>query len=79
MLLLACPGRKARPMLTKKWLVCPRFNIECEIANQLFVCQVMPGDNVEMVCELVHDIAAEVGTRFTLREGGKTGKCLRPS
>ncbi|TFY83597.1 hypothetical protein EWM64_g423 [Hericium alpestre] len=33
---------------------------------------VMPGDNVEMVCELVHDVAAEVGSRFTLREGGKT-------
>jgi len=33
---------------------------------------VMPGDNVELVCELVHDVAAEVGTRFTLREGGKT-------
>lgn len=35
---------------------------------------VMPGDNVEMVCDLVHDVAAEVGTRFTLREGGKTSK-----
>lgn len=33
----------------------------------------MPGDNVEMVCDLVHDVAAEVGSRFTLREGGKTG------
>jgi elongation factor Tu len=33
----------------------------------------MPGDNVELVCELVHNVAAEVGTRFTLREGGKTG------
>jgi len=33
---------------------------------------VMPGDNVEMVCELVHEAAAEIGTRFTLREGGKT-------
>ncbi|KAI9445197.1 elongation factor Tu [Lactarius indigo] len=33
---------------------------------------VMPGDNVEMVCDLVHDVAAEVGSRFTLREGGKT-------
>lgn len=32
----------------------------------------MPGDNVEMVCNLVHDVAADVGTRFTLREGGKT-------
>lgn len=35
---------------------------------------VMPGDHVEMVCDLVHDAAVEVGTRFTLREGGKTGK-----
>ena len=25
--------------------------------------QVMPGDNVELVCDLVHDVAAEVGTR----------------
>ena len=24
---------------------------------------VMPGDNVELVCELVHDVAAEVGSR----------------
>ena len=24
---------------------------------------VMPGDNVELVCDLVHDVAAEVGTR----------------
>jgi len=33
---------------------------------------VMPGDNIEMVCDLVHDVAAEIGSRFTLREGGKT-------
>jgi len=33
---------------------------------------VMPGDNVELMCELVHNVAAEVGTRFTLREGGRT-------
>ncbi|KAN0066136.1 translation elongation factor Tu [Thecaphora frezii] len=33
---------------------------------------VMPGDNVELDGELVHDIALEVGSRFTLREGGKT-------
>lgn len=39
---------------------------------------VMPGDNVEMVCDLVHDAAAEVGTRFTLREGGKTSKRFYP-
>ncbi len=34
----------------------------------------MPGDNVDLVGELVHDVAMEVGSRFTLREGGKTGK-----
>ncbi|ORX58716.1 elongation factor Tu [Hesseltinella vesiculosa] len=33
---------------------------------------VMPGDNIEMNCELVHDIALEEGQRFTIREGGKT-------
>ncbi|EIW64407.1 translation elongation factor Tu [Trametes versicolor FP-101664 SS1] len=33
---------------------------------------VMPGDNVEMVCTLHNDVAGEVGSRFTLREGGKT-------
>jgi len=35
---------------------------------------VLPGDNVRMHCDLVHDVAAEVGTRFTLHEGGKTGE-----
>jgi len=33
---------------------------------------VMPGDNVEMVCDLVHDTPMELGSRFSLREGGKT-------
>ncbi|KAJ7487678.1 elongation factor Tu [Mycena galericulata] len=33
---------------------------------------VMPGDNVELVCELGTDLGCEVGTRFTLREGGRT-------
>ncbi|KAE8225056.1 hypothetical protein CF326_g7929 [Tilletia indica] len=33
---------------------------------------VMPGDNIELVGELVHDVALEEGSRFTLREGGKT-------
>ncbi|KAF6765983.1 elongation factor Tu [Ephemerocybe angulata] len=33
---------------------------------------VMPGDNVEMVCDLVFDVALEIGTRFTLREANKT-------
>ena len=33
---------------------------------------VMPGDNVELVGELINDVALEVGSRFTLREGGRT-------
>ncbi|KAL1923177.1 uncharacterized protein VTP21DRAFT_9553 [Calcarisporiella thermophila] len=33
---------------------------------------IMPGDNVQMECELVHDMAMEPGMRFTIREGGKT-------
>jgi elongation factor Tu len=33
---------------------------------------VMPGDNVEMVCTLVHPNAIEVGQRFNVREGGRT-------
>jgi elongation factor Tu len=33
---------------------------------------VMPGDNVEMIGDLITDIALEPGSRFTLREGGRT-------
>ena len=33
---------------------------------------VMPGDNVEMTVELIHPIAIEEGTRFSIREGGRT-------
>ncbi|MXQ54606.1 elongation factor Tu [Shimazuella alba] len=32
----------------------------------------MPGDNVEMEVELIAPIAIEDGTRFTIREGGRT-------
>lgn len=39
---------------------------------------VMPGDNVDIVGNLVHDLALSVGDRFTFREGGKTG-ALNPS
>ncbi|ODQ61255.1 hypothetical protein WICANDRAFT_61815 [Wickerhamomyces anomalus NRRL Y-366-8] len=34
--------------------------------------QILPGDNVEMVCELVHPTALEAGQRFNIREGGRT-------
>lgn len=33
---------------------------------------VMPGDNVEMEVELISPIAVEDGTRFAIREGGRT-------
>ena len=36
----------------------------------------MPGDNLELVCDLVHDVPAEIGSRFTLREGNRTSKLL---
>jgi len=33
---------------------------------------VMPGDNVEMDVELIYPIALEKGTKFSIREGGRT-------
>ncbi|MGG0644004.1 elongation factor Tu [Sporosarcina gallistercoris] len=33
---------------------------------------VMPGDNVEMTIELISPIAIEEGTKFSIREGGRT-------
>ena len=33
---------------------------------------VMPGDNVEMKVELINPIAVEQGTKFSIREGGRT-------
>lgn len=33
---------------------------------------VMPGDNIEMTVELISPIAMEEGTRFAIREGGRT-------
>jgi elongation factor Tu len=33
---------------------------------------VMPGDNVSITAELIHPIAMEKGTKFAIREGGRT-------
>ena len=33
---------------------------------------VMPGDNTRMTVELIHPIAIEQGTKFSIREGGRT-------
>ena len=32
----------------------------------------MPGDHIEMTCELIHPVAMEAGLRFAIREGGRT-------
>ncbi|MDD5865775.1 MAG: elongation factor Tu [bacterium] len=36
------------------------------------VDMVMPGDNVEITVDLIHPIAIENGTKFSIREGGRT-------
>ena len=36
------------------------------------VKMVMPGDNVELTVELIHPVAIEKGTKFSIREGGRT-------
>lgn len=33
---------------------------------------IMPGDNAEVTVELIHPIAIEEGTKFSIREGGRT-------
>ena len=33
---------------------------------------VMPGDNVNIEVELINSIALEQGTKFSIREGGRT-------
>jgi elongation factor Tu len=41
---------------------------------------VMPGDNIEMTVELIQPVAMEVGSKFAIREGGRTvgaGVCTR--
>ena len=36
------------------------------------VQMVMPGDNVTFTVELIHPVAIEKGTKFSIREGGRT-------
>ena len=36
------------------------------------VQMVMPGDNVTLTVELIHPVAIEQGTKFSIREGGRT-------
>jgi elongation factor Tu len=32
----------------------------------------MPGDNITLTVKLIHPIAVETGTKFSIREGGRT-------
>jgi len=43
-----------------------------EIELPAGVEMVMPGDNIEFTVELIKDVALEQGTKFSIREGGKT-------
>jgi len=42
----------------------------CNLPDGVEMC--MPGDNVEMSIELIHQVAMEQGLRFAIREGGRT-------
>ena len=42
----------------------------CELPAGTEMC--MPGDNVEMTVELIHNVAMEQGLRFAIREVGRT-------
>jgi elongation factor Tu len=43
-----------------------------EIALPEGVEMVMPGDNVNLIVELIQPIALEKGSKFAIREGGLT-------
>ena len=43
-----------------------------EIALPEGVDMVMPGDNVEIIVDLIYPVALNVGLRFAIREGGRT-------
>ncbi len=47
-----------------------------DVTGQIQLAQgvemVMPGDNAELSVELIHPIAIEQGTKFSIREGGRT-------
>ena len=42
----------------------------CQLPEGTEMC--MPGDHIEMTCELIHSVAMESGLRFAIREGGRT-------
>ena len=42
----------------------------CQLPEGTEMC--MPGDHIEMTCELIKPVAMEAGLRFAIREGGRT-------
>jgi elongation factor Tu len=48
------------------------MDITGEIELPAGVEMVMPGDNIKMVRELISPVALEAGSRFAIREGGRT-------
>jgi elongation factor Tu len=55
----------------------PQFYVRTtDVTGEIFLPEgvemVMPGDNIEMTIELIAPIAIEEGTKFSIREGGRT-------
>ena len=55
----------------------PQFNFRTTDVTGIITLEpgtemVMPGDNTVMTVELIHPIAIEQGTKFSIREGGRT-------
>ncbi len=55
----------------------PQFYIRtCDVTGTIKLPEgremVMPGDNVNLIVELIYPVAVEQGLRFAIREGGKT-------
>ena len=48
------------------------FPLDTYVEKPVNLMEVMPGDTVELTVELIHPIAIEQGTKFSIREGGRT-------
>ena len=48
------------------------FPLDSYVEHPVNLMEVMPGDTVELTVELIHPIAIEQGTKFSIREGGRT-------
>ncbi|MCX7707016.1 MAG: elongation factor Tu, partial [Anaerolineae bacterium] len=48
------------------------MDVTGEVQLPAGVEMVMPGDNINLTVELIVPVALEVGSRFAIREGGRT-------